>query len=100
MPWSFEKFVISIVCPVKGKFVFSILRIVAHCLALASGYIITNYLVKCSNKQFLWNFFEHLLDEKLTVDDVVGNIGEEAKQSKIRSFPWKGISLVFTCSSE
>ncbi|VDK83484.1 unnamed protein product [Litomosoides sigmodontis] len=67
----------------------SVLSIVAQYSALLIGYFLTSSLMNRSNGEFLWNFFENWLNEKLDANEVtVENIFKDVHNS-----PWKGVTV-------
>ncbi|VDN28693.1 unnamed protein product [Gongylonema pulchrum] len=74
-------------------FTYSFLWIVAQCVTVASGYYLTTYLLNHSQGEFLWNFFESLLGEKLSLEDgaAAGSNAKGETPSKVRNLPWKGL---------
>ncbi|VDN03917.1 unnamed protein product [Thelazia callipaeda] len=70
----------------------SLLWITAHCLALTVGCIVASYLMTCSKGEFLWDFFENYLNEKLN-SNRPDFPHVDPRNSQIRSLPWKGVTI-------
>lgn len=51
-------------------------------------------MIRRSNGEFLWNFFENWLEEKLdTNETIVKNMGVKNNSEQIHNLPWKGVTI-------